>query len=187
MALTKADITAANAAPWLQKVLYQNTTSRQFVMNPPKAKNALTNPRQRNVVQKKKERTSNFLSFNAALTTKIDSSNPKAFVLSFDAFHHARGDVSGSVSAIVASFNCISARRPRDCILFVWSASSAGLRMCGASRNTAVYVQLRVERRTRERQRPYSPKSMSFAHSLRSAPSYGGSQSLLKIPSALKD
>ena len=53
--LTKADITAANAAPWLQKVQHQNTTSRQFVMNPPKAKNALTNPRQRNDVQKKEK------------------------------------------------------------------------------------------------------------------------------------
>jgi hypothetical protein len=129
MMLTKADITAANAAPWLQKVLYQNTTPRQFVMNPPKAKNALTNLGQRNVVQNKKEGTSNFLSFNAALTTKMDSSNPNAFVLSFDAFHHARGNDSGSVSAIVASFNCTSARRPRDCILLAWWASSAGLRM----------------------------------------------------------
>lgn len=54
--LAKADITAANAAPWLQKMLYQNTTSRQFFMNPPETKNTLTNPRQRNVVQKE-ERT----------------------------------------------------------------------------------------------------------------------------------
>ena len=158
-------------------------------MNPPKAKNTLTKPTSaQRCAKERKERTSNFLSFNAALTTKIDSSSPNAFVLSFDAFHHARGGDSGSVSAIVASFNCISARRPRDCILFAWWASSAGLRMWGASRNTIFYIQLRVERRTREsRETAYSPKSMSFAHSLRSAPSYGGSQSLLKIPSALKD